>query len=283
MKALTFKASVTRFIPLSIIAGLGLAVSLSVMAEEGGEESFVSKFKSLFGSSEAEVKLEAGVGAEVNAAITAAFANSRPGLKIESISESEFSGLFEVQFASGPVVYASADGQYFIAGELYENTASGIESVAERKLMPLRAELLAKVKPEDMIIFSPEGETKGAIYVFTDVDCGYCQKLHREVPTLNAQGIEVRYLAFPRAGKNSPTYNKMVTAWCADDRRQAMNTLKSRNTLKIDTCSPNPVEQQYQLGSTIGVTGTPAIVTENGKLIPGYRPAAQLVPLAMAK
>ena len=129
-----------------------------------------------------------------------------------------------------------------------------------------------------MIIFSPKGETKGAVYVFTDVDCGYCQKLHQEVPQLNAAGIEVRYLAYPRAGLSTPTFDKMVSAWCADDRNAAMNALKIGANVTAKKCD-NPVAAQYQLGAAMGVTGTPAIVLEDGTLIPGYKPAAQLIPL----
>ncbi|MBD2860179.1 DsbC family protein [Spongiibacter sp. KMU-158] len=269
-----------RSAAVALFAVLGSAAPLLVSAQEN-EGGIVSKIKGFFGDSEVQVEVNAGVESGAVQAITAAFSKSRPGLRIETIAKSEFPGLYDVQFKNGPQVISNENGQYFIVGEVYENTENGIENVAERKLMPMRAKLLAEVDAKDMITFSPKGETKGVMYVFTDVDCGYCQKLHREVPELNANGIEVRYLAFPRAGQNSPTYNKMVTAWCADDRQQAMNVLKSRGQVAIKTCEPNPVQAQYQLGVALGVTGTPAIVTQSGKLIPGYRPAKDLVAIAV--
>lgn len=208
-------------------------------------------------------------------AIRASFKATRPDIVITQIEASGVANLYLVTMQNGPTVYASADGRYFIAGDMFEISAAGIESVAEKKLKPVRKELLAQIKREDMIIFSPKGETKGAIYVFTDVDCGYCRKLHQEVPQLNAMGIEVRYLGYPRAGLGTPTYDKMVSAWCADDRKAAIDSLKAGAPIDPKKCS-NPIAEEYQLGSQMGVTGTPAIVLEDGSMIPGYKTAAQL-------
>jgi thiol:disulfide interchange protein DsbC len=129
-----------------------------------------------------------------------------------------------------------------------------------------------------MLKFKPKGETRAVVSVFTDVDCGYCRKLHLEMADMNALGIEVRYLAFPRAGVGSPTYDKIVSAWCADDRNQALTDLKLGKDIPNRAC-PNPVAKQYELGHDIGVTGTPAIVLEDGRLLPGYMPAAELAGL----
>lgn len=214
-------------------------------------------------------------------AIRASFNEVRPDLLISKVESTEIPGLFHVSMQSGLIVYASANGKYFIVGELFEIGAKGIESVAEKKLIPQRKALLSQLKREDMIIFSPKGEAKGAIYVFTDVDCGYCQKLHQEVPQLNAAGIEVRYLAYPRSGVNTPTYAKMQSAWCADDRKAAMDALKTGVFIQPKTCV-NPVAAQYQLGMAMGVNGTPAIVLEDGSLIPGYKPFNELIPIALS-
>jgi thiol:disulfide interchange protein DsbC len=131
-----------------------------------------------------------------------------------------------------------------------------------------------------MVVF-PAKERKTHITVFTDPDCGYCQKLHTEVPELNRLGIEVRYMAFPRQGQGSHGYNSLVSVWCAKDRLDAMNKAKSRQELPKASCA-NPVMQQYELGGSIGISGTPAIVLANGHLIPGYQPAPQLAKQALA-
>ncbi len=215
--------------------------------------------------------------------IRAHFLSSRPDLKIDSVSASPISGLYEVAFTNGPRVYSTADGKYFVLGDLYEVGAGGFVNLAEAAREAERAELMAKVASKDMIVFSPEGKPKASIYVFTDTDCGYCQKLHREVPELNKLGIEVRYLAYPRAGVGSPTFNKMASAWCAKDPQTALTALKNRQKIDENVCPNNPIAAQYQLGSQVGVTGTPAIVTTSGTLIPGYMPAARLAGMVTQK
>jgi thiol:disulfide interchange protein DsbC len=134
---------------------------------------------------------------------------------------------------------------------------------------------MAAVDVKDTVVFPTGGERKAVISVFTDVDCGYCQKLHREVPRLNELGVEVRYLAYPRAGIGSRSYQKIVSAWCAEDPNSAITALKSGQEIPDSDCT-NPVAAQYELGQEVGVSGTPAIVLEDGRLLPGYLPADQL-------
>jgi len=128
---------------------------------------------------------------------------------------------------------------------------------------------------ENMIIF-PAKNSKHTISVFTDIDCGYCRKLHNEIDQYNAKGITVRYLAFPRAGIGSPSYDKAVSVWCEKDRQAAMTRSKSGETLPKASCK-NPVAEEYELGQLLGVNGTPALVLDNGSLLPGYVPANRLV------
>ncbi|MEH6557190.1 MAG: thioredoxin fold domain-containing protein, partial [Oceanicoccus sp.] len=208
--------------------------------------------------------------------IRAAFKSSRPELRIETITASEIPGLYSVQISNGPVLYSTADGKHFVLGDLYQVGANGFINLAEKAREGGRAKLMAGVSDRDMIIFSPKKPAKAAIMVFTDVDCFYCQKLHQEVPDLNRLGIEVRYLAYPRAGIGSDSYKKIVSAWCAKDRHEAMNKLKRRERIAANVCAENPVAEQFKLGGQVGVTGTPALVTTEGRLMPGYMPALQL-------
>jgi thiol:disulfide interchange protein DsbC len=143
-------------------------------------------------------------------------------------------------------------------------------------MQPMRVQKLAAVKREDMVIFSPQGKPKSYVTVFTDIDCGFCRKLHKEVPKLNAMGIEVRYLAYPRSGVPSPSADKLITVWCAKDRREALTQMKNGATLPTQTCASNAVAAQYQLGNELGISGTPALFTPNGELLPGYMPAEEL-------
>jgi thiol:disulfide interchange protein DsbC len=205
----------------------------------------------------------------------------RPGIPIENVSATPIPNIYALEITGGTVYYGTADGRYLFAGDLYELGEDDLINLAEVGRSDMRKQLMAEVPRQDMVIFSPAGPIKAAINVFTDVDCGYCQKLHQEVPELNRMGVEVRYLAYPRAGVGSPSYDKIVSAWCADDPNTAITKLKARQAIPPATC-PNPVADQFELGREMGVNGTPAIVLEDGRLLPGYLPAAELARTAGA-
>jgi thiol:disulfide interchange protein DsbC len=209
-------------------------------------------------------------------AALSAFAGQPIG--IESVRPSPAPGIVEVQVINGPLLYATEDGGYFfLNGDLHQVSAAGAVNLTEERRSLARKEQLAAVSLEDMVVFSPKGETRDYVSVFTDVTCFYCQKLHREVDQLNAKGVEVRYLAFPRGGINSDGAKKLATAWCADDQQTTLTELKAGMDLPVNDCADSPIAAQYQLGQEMGVSGTPAIITSSGMMIPGYRPAADLI------
>ncbi|MCZ6712247.1 MAG: DsbC family protein [Gammaproteobacteria bacterium] len=199
----------------------------------------------------------------------------RPGIEIRSVSDTPIPGIYALEIGGSTIYYGTEDGRYLFAGDLYELGDTELVNLAEAGRVAKRQALMAEVALEDMVVFAANGETKAVVSVFTDVDCGFCQKLHLEVPTLNTMGIEVRYLAFPRAGIGSRSYDKIVSAWCADDPNRAITRLKAGKTIASVTCE-NPVAAQFDLGRRLGVTGTPSIVLEDGRLLAGYLPADQL-------
>ena len=205
--------------------------------------------------------------------IVAKLKSGRADLDYEVVGKSAVAGFYEVQVQNGPILYVSADGKYFFDGSPYLVEPGRFVNIRDMRLTEERRQLFADRDTADMIIFKPEGATKAIMNVFTDVDCGYCRKLHQEMAELNSFGIEVRYLAYPRAGIPSASYNKIATAWCAKDQRETLTKIKRREVVKTSVCADNPVADHYALGQRIGVTGTPAIILMDGTLIPGYQPA----------
>ncbi|MDX9767109.1 MAG: DsbC family protein [Ectothiorhodospiraceae bacterium] len=197
-----------------------------------------------------------------------------PDEKPDSVRASAIGGLYEVTYGA-QVVYISEDGRYLIQGTMLD--VDDRRNLTEESRTTGRKALMAELKDSQTVVFAPK-DVKHTITVFTDVDCTYCRKLHGEMSELNKLGIKVRYVAFPRAGENSPTYNKMVSVWCAKDRNDAMNKAKAGKAVAEANCD-NPISSQFSLGQRAGVNGTPAIVLESGDLIPGYRPAADLAAL----
>ncbi|MGZ5006972.1 MAG: DsbC family protein [Methylobacter sp.] len=204
-------------------------------------------------------------------AIRQALTKSMPSIKVSSVKPSEISGLYEVT-VGGNIFYASDDGKYLIQGHLVDIAAR--TDLTEEKLGGARKQAIEKLGQDKMIVFKPK-ESKYTVSIFTDIDCGYCRKLHSEIDQYMAQGITIQYLFFPRAGKGSDSYNKAISVWCADDRKAALTAAKKGDTPPAKTCA-NPVDEHMQLAEDFEVKGTPMIVTEKGNIFPGYLPAKQL-------
>lgn len=188
-----------------------------------------------------------------------------------AISETPIEGILMVQIG-GDVIYATADGRYMIQGRVIDLETR--EDLTEGAKSGMRKELLTSIDTSKQISFTPENP-EYELTVFTDIDCGYCRKLHAQVEEYNEYGIAIRYMAFPRAGIGSRSYEKFVAVWCSDDQQAAMTQAKGGADPDPLQCE-NPIADQYQLGMELGVTGTPALITPEGQLIPGYVPPEQL-------
>lgn len=211
------------------------------------------------------------VNADENA-IRQALAKSMPTIKIDSIKPSEINGIFEVMVGAN-IFYVSDNGKYILQGRLIDVATR--TDLTEAKLAGTRLKALENIGQENMIIFKPK-IAKYTVTIFTDIDCGYCRKLHSEIDQYMAEGITIRYLFYPRAGKGSDSYNKAVSVWCAKDRNAALTAAKKDQKIESKTCD-NPVDKHMQLAESFEVKGTPMIVTEKGNVYPGYLPAKQLV------
>ncbi len=217
----------------------------------------------------------AGWTAQVQASDTDAIEERLSGLVPDmgqvTISETPIDGLMQVRVGS-EILYMTADGRYLVQGRVIDmETQTDLTDAAQSGL---RREQLASLDSADFVSFG-NSDAEFEVLVFTDPDCGYCRRLHEQMDDYEAAGIKIHYLAFPRAGAGSGTHTKMVSVWCAEDRQGAMDIAKAGGNPPRATCE-NPVMDQYQLGQSMGVTGTPSIMTFNGDIIPGYVPADRL-------
>jgi len=194
-----------------------------------------------------------------------------PSARSIAVSETPIDGILQVQ-VNGEIVYATADGRYMLQGRVIDLDTQ--QDLTEQAKATVRKELLDTIDTSKLITFGPEHPAY-ELTVFTDIDCGYCRKLHSQMAEYNEQGIAIHYMAFPRAGLGSESYDKSVSVWCASDQQTALTEAKAGNDPEPRQCE-NPVADQYQLGIELGVTGTPALLTSSGELIPGYVPPAAL-------
>jgi thiol:disulfide interchange protein DsbC len=197
-----------------------------------------------------------------------------PGSKLEDIHPSPIPGIYQLT-QGADISYLTEDGKYFIDGNVYDMESRA--NLTEALRTQARVALIGAVPESEMVIFAPD-KPRYTITVFTDVDCGYCRKLHSQIAEINRLGVKVRYVFFPRTGPGTESWHKAEAVWCSANRNEALTRAKAGAALDLTkTCGVTPVAREYALGESIGVRGTPAIVTENGNLIAGYLPPQELV------
>ena len=198
------------------------------------------------------------------------------GIEPGNVRPSPIAGVYEIQHQR-EFAYVTADGRYLLRGDLVD-LKSGEELTENRRRVD-RLEVLAKLGPKKFIEFAPPPPVaaKYTVTVFTDIDCGYCRKLHSEIAQYNAKGIAIRYAFYPRSGPDTDAWRSAEAVWCSADQRKALTDAKAgaEVRLKGKVCE-NPIAEEYQLAQDLGIRGTPMMVLPNGDVYPGYVPAAQL-------
>lgn len=209
----------------------------------------------------------------VTARVRAAVEGLMPGQTPDTIVPSPVAGLYEIAY--GPrLFYVSADGRHLISGDMFDLQKQ--TNLTEEWRGKARRTALDAATPS-MIVYPARGKARHTLTVFTDIDCTYCRKMHSGMKEMNDLGITVRYLAFPRAGIPSPSYDKVASVWCAADRNKAMDQAKNEDKVSKNICADNPVAKHLALGQSLGVSATPTLVLEDGTVIPGYLPPQRLL------
>ncbi|HEX5693279.1 MAG TPA: DsbC family protein [Arenimonas sp.] len=243
------------------LLALALAASLSACAAE---------------TSSADAKKASATPATTDVAsrerIEAALQTLAPGMKVDSVAPSPIPGFVEVAVGAR-VFYVSEDASQLLQGSLVDIASQ--KSLTQASEAKLRAGMLREVGDDTGIAF-PAAQPKHEVTVFTDIDCGYCRRMHSEIAEYNRLGISVNYLFYPRAGIGSESYQKAVNVWCAPDRRKALTQAKAGRDLPEGNCT-SPVTQDFELGRRIGLDGTPAIYAADGTQLGGYVPPAEML------
>lgn len=197
-----------------------------------------------------------------------------PDMEISAIAESVMPGVYEV-VSGAQVFYLTPDGRYMLEGSIID--LENRVDISEQRRGSLQMSVIEQIPEDQMLVFNNEaGDAERSITVFTDTDCGYCQKLHSEINTITDANIRVRYILFPRAGIDSSSSEELQSVWCADDQQTAMTIAKTGGQVPVATCE-NPIETHMAVAREVGLRGTPLIYLDNGTKIPGYQPAAQLI------
>lgn len=224
-----------------------------------------------------QAKVSTGTSGESEGAVVAALQKNLDTAEIKakviSAVPTEMPNMYWVTADGFPPFFSDKNGEFIIQGQIVKLGGKSPVDLSGQLASQGAKQTLAAVDKKDMIIFPAKGETKGVIYAFTDPLCGYCQRLHQEVPELNQAGVEVRYLAWPRSAEIVPL-SKAI--WCSPDRNAALTAAKNGQHVDALTCD-DPVEKQMAIGHSLGVRGTPAVFTEEGEQIGGYLPVPEIL------
>ena len=195
------------------------------------------------------------------------------GIKLEDVRMSPVTGIYEVT-RDAEISYLSSDGRYAILGDMIDLNSD--DNISEARRRGVRARMIDTVPESEMLVFAPKEPAKYTITVFTDIDCGYCRRLHSQIAEYNRLGIRVRYMFFPRSGPDTDSWHKAESVWCASNRTDALTRAKKGETIKSPKCPTDIVKRDYELGNKLNVQGTPAIFLASGEMLPGYAPPAEL-------
>lgn len=139
------------------------------------------------------------------------------GINPVSAEKSPVSGIYSV-FSKEGTSYVTSDGEYIFTGNLFKVKGTEVENTTDEFISKGMRSYIEKL---DTITYKAPDE-KYVIGVFTDITCGFCQKLHSDLQSYLDKGITIKFIAYPRAGMNSMIARNMASVWCADDKPAAL-------------------------------------------------------------
>lgn len=195
-----------------------------------------------------------------------------PATKITAVRETPVQGVYEVAMGRN-VAYTDASGRYMIFGHLYDMKE-------QKDLTAQRLDEINKIDvsalPLSDAIKTVKGDGSRKLYVFSDPDCPFCQRLEREtMPKLD--NVTIYTFLYPLEELHPDAKRKAETIWCAKDRAKAWDDFMKSGKLpdQVTQCD-NPVERNIRLGGSLGINGTPTIIMGDGAMVPGFVPASEL-------
>ena len=137
-------------------------------------------------------------------------------------------------------------------------------------------------RQQDWIEFKAS-EEKQILHVLTSPSCGYCKKMHNDIQQYLDEGITIRYMALPRAGRDSEEFKNMSNTWCGTGTVDKFNRLMAGEQIPENTECVNKLESHISFNNKFGFSVTPILITQTGIAIEGYRPAKQLAAALAAQ
>ena len=187
-----------------------------------------------------------------------------PGLPAEiKVRKTPFEGLYEV-VSQADIFYTNKNADFILQGALHDVRQN--KNLTEEGKKHVRQEIIADI-PEERFIDFGDPKARYTMIVMTDVNCGYCRKLHEQRAQYAKLGIKLRYLLTPVLGADS--FEKAVSVACAKDPQKSLTRAKMGIPIPAVQCD-SAINENLALMQWLGVRGTPAILLEDGTLVRGY-------------
>ncbi|ANF82764.1 thiol:disulfide interchange protein [Acinetobacter sp. NCu2D-2] len=259
------------FVACALVAGLGLTACSKSNNEDSKQTTLTASAPA---TGEASTLTERNAQQRLMTNLEKNFKTAGIKAKITDIKATEVPNLYWVSLEGMSSVYATSDGKYILQGDVIRLGGKSLYNVSENLQANVTKKQFAALKAEDLLIYPAKGKAKHVIYVFTDVSCPYCHKFHEQMDEMNAKGIEVRYIAWPRGEEHMPA---MEAIWCSENRREAFDLAIAGGQIPAGASCKNPVREQYQMGLNIGVNGTPGVYNAEGLYLGGYMSTDELL------
>lgn len=214
-----------------------------------------------------------------DASLRAALEERMPDSKIGKISPAPIPGLFEVVVNGINIMYTDEKGELAFFGNL-------VNLKTRDNLTKLRTEELAFVDfskiPLKKAIVKIKGDGTRKLVVFSDPDCPYCKQLEKELVFLD--NVTIYTMLYPIEELHPEARKKSEAVWCSPDRAKAWENImiygKEPSTSK-GKCK-TPIDDIQALAKSLNIDGTPGMVFQNGKLVPGTLRTEQIEKLMAA-
>lgn len=205
------------------------------------------------------------------AAIRETLAARIPDLpKIDEISRTPVAGLYEVRIGTD-LIYSDERGQYLVQGNLIDTASRS--NLTQERIEKLTAIDFATLPTADAMVWKVGTGARKVAY-FADPNCGYCKRFERDIA--EARDVTLYIYLLPILGPDSLAKSRDV--WCAKDRTATWRAWMLEGTAPpkaADSCNTEALERNLALSRKHRINGTPALVFEDGKRIPGAMSAQQ--------
>jgi thiol:disulfide interchange protein DsbC len=195
-----------------------------------------------------------------------------PGAEVNHIGKTGyFGGVYEAML-DDKLIYTDAKAQYVMVGSIYDTASK--HNLTEQRQRKLNRVALDKL-PMDLAFKRVKGDGSRKLIIFSDADCPFCHRLEQEMKGLD--NVTIYTFLFPIDQLHPDAARKSKMIWCAPDQQKAWDEFFANGTLPDNNgeCG-DPVARTQALGASLRISATPTLVFEDGSIVPGALPLAQI-------